>query len=124
MPPRGSVRWALRGAGIALVLVAVMHVVKAATGDGDVVRHLVFVVLDGGLGVLVVVRPRWALVPAVILFVQQLGTHGRDLVRGMRGEAPFEVGDLAVMIFFGALIALLFRARRDQGGSTVSSGSV
>lgn len=85
---------------------------KAARGDGDVRRHLVFVVLDGGLGALVAVRPRWAVAPTAMLFAQQTSTHGRDLVESLRGSGPVDLESLVVLAFFGALLALLVAVRR------------
>lgn len=98
--------------GLALVAIAAMHALKAARGDGDVVRHLVFVLVDGAVGVLVAARPRWALAPVALLTVQQLGSHGRDLLASVRAAGPLDVESLLVLLFFGSLLALLVAVRR------------
>lgn len=108
--PRALRRLCL-AAGTLLGAVAAIHAVKAARGDGDVMRHLVFVGVDGGLGVLVAWRPRWALVPVSVLLVQQLGTHGRDLVTSARGPGPLDVESLLVLAFFAAVLVLLVAVR-------------
>ena len=106
-----------RAAGLALAVVAVVHAVKAVRGDGDVARHVVFVVLDGGLGALVALRPRWALAPVALLFAQQTTTHGRDLARSLGGGGPLDVESLLVLAFFGAVLALLVAVRRPPSAS-------
>lgn len=101
--------------GVALGAIAVLHAVKAARGDGDVPRHLLFVAIDGVLGALVASKPRWALVPVCVLFVQQLGTHGRDLLASVR-SGPLDVESLVVLVFFGALIGLLATVASSRAG--------
>ncbi len=98
--------------GAAFLAIAVLHAVKAARGEDDVVRHLAFVGIDGVLGGLVALRPRWALVPVVVLTVQQLGSHGRELVLSVRGPGPIDVASLLVLLFFFAVIGLLVAVRR------------
>jgi hypothetical protein len=113
MPPR-ALRTLCVAAGTLLGVVAAIHAVKAARGEGDVTRHLVFVAIDGALGVLVAWRPRWALVPLLVLLLQQLGTHGRDLARSLRGPGPLDVESLIVLAFFVAVLALVIAVRRQD----------
>jgi hypothetical protein len=41
-------------------------------------RHIVFIAVDAGFALLFVVRPRWLIVPYVLLTAQVLNGHGRD----------------------------------------------
>ena len=97
-----------------LTVTGASHARLALMGTGDVPRHAVFVGLNLGLAALLVVKPRWALVPALLLSVQQGWSHGSDLVASTRGPGPLDVGSAAVLVFFPVLIALLVIERRES----------
>lgn len=98
-----------------------MHAVKAARGEDDVARHLIFAGLDVALGALVAWRPRWALAPVAALSLQQVGSHGRDLVASLRGSGPVDVASLGVLAFFAALVVLLVAVRRASPTTSIGS---
>jgi hypothetical protein len=97
---------------VLLAITAVNHGRLAAAGAGNVLRHEVFVGLNLGLAALLVLRPRWALVPTVLLSLQQLSSHGSDLLDSIRGPGPFDWASVGVLLFFPALITLLGFERR------------
>ena len=108
---------ALRAAAAALFgVTAVNHAVLAARGEGNVGRHEVFVTIDVALAALLLFRraPRAALVPVAVLAVQQVESHGSDLVASMRGAGPFDWTSLGVLLFFPALVTLLVVERRSD----------
>jgi hypothetical protein len=99
--------------GAALVVVAAAnHGRLAALGEGDVTRHGVFVGLDLAFAAILVVVPRWALVPAVAMTVQQVWSHGSDVVESVRGAGSFDWISTLVVVFFPALLVLLVVERR------------
>lgn len=105
-----------RGIGAALLAAtAVNHARLAAAGAGDVARHEVFVGLNLGLAVLLVVRPRWALAPTAVLSLQQLVSHGSDLVASLREPGAVDWASAGVLVFFPALLTLLVVERRTAG---------
>lgn len=95
-----------------LVVTAVNHARLAAQGAGNVARHELFVGLNLALAALLVARPRWALVPTAALSVQQLWSHGSDLLASARGPGPFDWASVGVLVFFPALLTLLVVERR------------
>ena len=99
-----------------LAITALNHARLAATGSANATRHAIFVGLNLGLAWLLVARPRWALVPAALLSVQQLYSHGSDLVASLRHlhePEPFDWASVGVLVFFPALLTLLFVERRQ-----------
>ena len=114
MPPR-RLRLARHICGGLLALAALNHARLASAGGAHVVRHEVFVGLNLALATLLVLRPRWALVPAALLSVQQLWSHGSDLIDSMRGPGPFDWASALVLVFFPALLTLLVVERRTAG---------
>jgi hypothetical protein len=95
-----------------LAVTAVNHARLAAQGAGNVTRHEVFVGLNLALAALLVARPRWALVPTALLSLQQLWSHGSDLLVSIRGPGPFDWASVGVLVFFPALLTLLVVERR------------
>ena len=73
---RGAPRARLVFAAL-LAITALNHGRLAAAGGANVTRHGVFVGLNLALAWLLVARPRWALLPAALLSVQQLYSHAR-----------------------------------------------
>ena len=99
-----------------LAVTAVNHARLAATGaPANSTRHAVFVGLNLGLAGLLVARPGWALVPAALLAVQQLYSHGSDLLASVREPGPFDWASVGVLVFFPALLTLLVVERRRAG---------
>jgi hypothetical protein len=88
-----------------LALAAVNHVVLAARGVGEVPRHVVFVLVNAGLAAVVLQRPRWALPAAMLVALQQVPSHGEDLVASLGSQLDW--ASLGVVLFFPALIMLL-----------------
>ena len=98
-----------------LVVAATSHARLAAAGGAHVLRHELFVGLNLALATLLVLRPRWALLPTALLSIQQLSSHGSDLVDSVRGPGPFDWASLGVLVFFPALLTLLVVERRKAG---------
>lgn len=98
-----------------LALTALNHARLAAAGAGSVARHELFVGLNLALAALLLLRPRWALLPTVVLSAQQLFSHGSDLLASLRGPGPFDWASLGVLVFFPALVTLLVVERRRAG---------
>src|SRR4051812_30338978 len=105
-------QWIRRLAASVLTLVAIRHVVLAITGQGDVVRHWVFVGINLGLAALLVLRPRWAFWASIAVGAQQMYSHGLDLSRSFLGSATLDWPSLAVCLFFPTLVTMLFIERR------------
>lgn len=105
MPAPRTFRTLRVGAAAVLAVAAGNHAVLAARGAGDVARHVVFVGVDLGLGALVALRPRWALPAAVAVAVQQVSSHGEDLVASIGSDLDWS--SLGVVLFFPALVMLL-----------------
>jgi hypothetical protein len=95
-----------------LAITAVNHARLAAHGAGNVMRHELFVGLNLALAALLVTRPRWALVPTALLSMQQVSSHGSDLLASMRGPGPLDWASAGVLVFFPALLTLLVVERR------------
>lgn len=104
----------LASAGL-LAVAAMSHARLAAAGGPHVLRHELFVGLNLALAILLVLRPRWALLPTALLSVQQLASHGSDLVDSMQGPGPLDWASLGVVVFFPALLTLLVVERRTAG---------
>jgi hypothetical protein len=112
---RSSLRLArLTCAGL-LVVASLSHARLASAGGAHVHRHELFVGLNLALATLLALRPRWALVPAMLLSVQQLWSHGTDLVGSLRGPGPLDWASAGVVVFFPALVTLLVVERRTAG---------
>lgn len=115
MASRTGVYRAVRIASAALLVgTAVRHVVLAMRGDGDVMRHWLFVPINVALAALLVYRPRWAFYPALALAIQQTWSHGLDLSRSFLGTQPLDVISLAVCLFFPTLVTILFIERSED----------
>jgi hypothetical protein len=97
-----------------LTVTAANHGRLAAAGPavGNVTRHEVFVGLNLALAALLVARPRWALPASALLAVQQLWSHGSDLIHSIDGPEPFDWASVGVLVFFPALLTLLVVERR------------
>jgi hypothetical protein len=106
-----------------LVATALFHVVLAVRGDGSVVRHAVFVVINLGLAAVLVVRPRWAFFPALVLTFQQLWSHGEALSDSFVGSGKLDWVSLAVCLFFPTLVTILFMERRDEDEAAALAAS-
>jgi len=99
-----------------LAITALNHARLAAAGAGNVPRHELFVGLNLALAALLVTRPRWALLPAALLSVQQLYSHGSDLIASVREPGPLDWASVGVVVFFPALLTLLVYERRRTAG--------
>lgn len=99
---------------VLLAAIAALHVHQAIAGNGSALRHWLFVALNLGLGALLVWRHRWAFWPALVLTIQQLGSHGLELARSFNGDAPLDWRSLAVCLFFPTLVTVLFIERGDE----------
>jgi hypothetical protein len=100
-----------------LAVTAANHARLAMAGAGNVMRHEVFVGLNLALALLLVARPRWALLPAALLSVQQLYSHGSDLLASVHEPGPFDWASVGVLVFFPALLTLLVVERRRTGST-------
>jgi hypothetical protein len=98
-----------------LALTALNHARLTFASGAHAMRHSVFVGLNLGLAALLVLRPRWALPAAALLSVQQLWSHGSDLVDSIRDPGPFDWASVLVLAFFPALLTLLVVERRTAG---------
>lgn len=98
-----------------LAVAAVEHARHAAAGGAHVLRHELFVGINLALAALLVARPRLALVPTALLSVQQLWSHGSDLVDSLRGPGPLDWASVGVVVFFPTLVTLLVAERRRAG---------
>ena len=92
-----------RIAAVLLVVAAVNHGRLAAMGADHATRHAVFVGINLALAIAVAFSPRVALVLVVLVSIQQIPSHGGDLLR----QTPFDWASLGVILFFPALIVLL-----------------
>ena len=119
---RGAPRARLVFAAL-LAITALNHGRLAAAGGANVTRHGVFVGLNLALAWLLVARPRWALLPAALLSVQQLYSHGSDLVRSTREPGPFDWASVGVLVFFPALLTLLVVERRTASTPELPRGA-
>lgn len=99
-------------AALLLVVSATNHARLALAGDPSVPRHVLFVAINLALAVMLVRFPRYALVATSVLLLQQMTSHGSDLVRSMRGPGPLDLASLAVCLFFPALVTVLVLERR------------
>lgn len=90
-------------AAVLLVVAAINHGRLAAMGAENATRHAVFVGLNLVLAAAVAFFPRIALFLTVLMSLQQIPSHGGDLLR----QTPFDWASLGVVIFFPALILLL-----------------
>lgn len=115
MAPAATYR-ALRIVSAALLAAtAVFHLVKvfAVGGEASMVRHAVFVAINLALAALLVLRPRWAFYPALLLTAQQMYSHGLDLSQSFLGTAPLDKMSLAVCLFFPTLVTILYMERQE-----------
>lgn len=96
-----------------LCVTAANHARLAVAGEPSVARHWLFVDINLALAVVLVRFPRRALVATSLLMVQQMVSHGTDLVRSMRGPGPMDLASLAVCLFFPALVTVLALERRQ-----------
>lgn len=103
-------RWLRMIAAGILAAAAVNHATLAMRGAGSVPRHEVFVGVNAALAALLLVRPRWALPAAILASLQQVPSHGQDLVRSLGGTLDWS--SLGVVLFFPALVTLLAVERR------------
>jgi hypothetical protein len=117
LPPLPLARLALARLACAglLAVAALNHGRLAAAGGAHALRHELFVGLNLGLAALLVARPRLALAPTVLLSMQQLWSHGSDLVDSLRGPGPVDWASVGVVVFFPALLTLLVAERRTAG---------
>jgi hypothetical protein len=113
--PRAALRLGRVVCAVLLAVTAVNHARLAAAGAGSVARHELFVVLNLALALLLVRKPRWALVATLALALQQLTSHGADLLESLRGPGPVDWASAGVLVFFPALITLLIAERRIAG---------
>lgn len=117
-PPRW-LRPALIACALLLFISAANHERLAALGEASVQRHQVFVGINAALALLLLARPRWALLPTIALTLQQMNGHGRDLLASIKAPSlPFDWASLGVLLFFPVLIALLvveLRSPRSAG---------
>jgi hypothetical protein len=97
-----------------LVGAAARDGILAAQGAGDVTRHAVFVVLEVGLGALLVLRPRLAFYAALLLGAQQMYSHGLALSDSFVGASPLDKWSLAVCLFYPTLVTFLFIERQEE----------
>ncbi|MCA9586296.1 MAG: hypothetical protein KC657_13145 [Myxococcales bacterium] len=97
---------------LVLAIASVQHAVLAFGGAPGAGRHAVFVGINAAVALLVARWPRAALAPVLVLTLQQLVSHGADLVRSIRGPGPLDVASLGVVVFFPALTLLLAAERR------------
>ena len=116
--PRTSFARARLLSATLLAVTALNHARLAVAGAGNVTRHELFVGLNLALALLLVARPRWALLPAALLCVQQLYSHGSDLLASIHQPGPFDWASVGVLVFFPALLTLLVVERRRRTGST------
>lgn len=111
--PEKRLRWARFGCAALLGVTALNHAVQVALGAGNASRHAWFVGINCALALLLIARPRWAIVPTALLAVQQAASHGTALVSSTRDPASsFDWASLGVLVFFPALLALLVVERR------------
>jgi hypothetical protein len=98
-----AVRWA---SVIAFGVSAVRHLLLAGA-EPTLGRHAVFVLVNAAAAALLARRPRWVVLPIAILAVQQLASHGADLVRSLSTPGPLDVASLGVVVFFPLLLAAI-----------------
>jgi hypothetical protein len=94
---------------------AVFHAVQAILGHGVVLRHAVFVGIDGVAAWLLVTRPPGTAIVFALLTGQQIASHGGDLVRGWKNDGRIDPIDVGVLVVMPAtLAALVVDARRRR----------
>jgi hypothetical protein len=92
----------------------VFHASAIMTGKPETVRHAAFALVNAVLAAALVVRPRWALWPTLLLGAQQLASHGALLSQSFVGTGPLDRVSLAVCLFFPTLATALFIERQDD----------
>lgn len=104
---------ALFGLGsLALLGTAALHGARAlappAGDDSSPQRHAIFVGINAGLALGLLLRPRWLALPLGLLVLQQLGSHGSLALAALRAGATPGLEDLSVVgglpLLWGALV--------------------
>jgi hypothetical protein len=131
-PPfrRPSLPLAFRLAALAALCVAIYHglaifypaLEKVVYGAGwrpgfSPRRHLAFAFIGVTLAFLLLRRPKWLLLPYIVLVIQQFNGHGRNIWRlwtrsGLVSWA--EVGLLVGFIVIGVMLVVDLRERRSR----------
>jgi hypothetical protein len=107
-----------------LVVVALRHLVLAAQGDGNVMRHWNFVAVNIALAIMLIMKPRWAFWAILAVGAQQMWSHGLDLSQSFLGSAPLDWSSLAVCLFFPTVATILFIERQDEKERSETTGEV
>jgi hypothetical protein len=98
-----AVRWA---SVVAFGVSAVRHLLLGRA-EPTLGRHAAFVLINGVAAALLAWRPRWVALPIALLAVQQLASHGADLVRSMSAPGALDIASLGVVVFFPVLLAAI-----------------
>jgi hypothetical protein len=98
-------------------IAAVQHLARAvgATEDGSPGRHLVFVAVNALVAVGLWRRPPFFAWAFLVLALQQLTSHGGDVVRAWTQERRIDWLSLAVLAVVSTTAALLLRERYRAG---------
>lgn len=111
-----AARWYQIGrvvSAVILVADAIRHGVLLATTQVGQAKHGLFLVLNIGLAVVLIKRPRWAFWPTILITVEELATHGLSLSASFLGTAPLDKIAIAVCLFWPTLATILYLERTD-----------
>lgn len=78
-------------------------------------RHLVFTGIDATLGLLLLWRPRWLIVPVTIIAAQALWSHGHGLWLRWHCARQVDWISLAVVLYLPVLLAAALWNARQPG---------
>jgi hypothetical protein len=116
--PRPALRLAFALAIAAFLAGAAWHVAAilspALAPTSPAWRHGLFVAVNLALAAGFARRPRWLVFPFAALVLQQVVSHGGDLVEAWRAEGRVDWPSAIVLVAMPALLALLVIDRRER----------
>jgi len=114
-----TMKWTCRFIAAGFCLGAAFHAASALAAlaghpwsDTPAWRHVLFVVVDGALAILVLLRPAAAWLPLLLLLGQQSSTHGRDVWVAWRQQGRIAWLSLGTLLFVAASTAIAVANRR------------
>jgi hypothetical protein len=118
-PRRAAIEDSLLGAySAAFVCAAVYHLLCAAipawSAGASPARHALFVLINSALALGMVKRPRGFVTVFAILCLQQLVSHGGDLVRTLREHGQIDGMSMLVLVALPPAWLLSLRAKRAE----------
>ncbi len=117
-PPRRATAQLFVAAAIAFGCAAVYHLLALAfptwAEGSSPARHLGFVAINGALAFGILKRPRGFFPVFSVLCVQQLVSHGGDLVRTWQAQRQLDTLSALVLVALALIWWALWHERREQ----------